>query len=45
MLSRFISILILALSIISCSKKEQVYQPTKNIDPYILYKEGYDAFE
>ena len=45
MLSRFISILILVLSIISCSKKEQVYQPTKNIDPYILYKEGYDAFE
>ena len=45
MLSRFISILILVLSIISCSKKEQVYQPTENIDPYILYKEGYDAFE
>ena len=45
MLSRFISILILVLSIISCSKKEQVYEPTKNIDPYILYKEGYDAFE
>ena len=43
MLLRFI--LILSLTFFSCTKKEPIYEATKNIDPYQVYKEGYDAFE
>ena len=45
MLSKLFSVLIVLLTLISCSKKEQVYTPTSQIDPYILYKEAYVAFE
>ena len=29
----------------SCSKEKIVYQPTQKVDPYLVYKEGIDAFE
>ena len=33
----FISIFLL---VVSCSKKEEIYSPSKKIDPYLIYKEG-----
>jgi outer membrane protein assembly factor BamD len=44
MLSRFFLILSITLLIFSCSKDRLIYEPSKNSDPYTLYKEGYDAF-
>ena len=45
MLFRILIILSFILSIISCSPKDKAeYQPTKKNDPYVLYKEGLDAF-
>ena len=38
----FISIFLL---IVSCSKKEEIYSPSKKIDPYLIYKEGISLFE
>jgi outer membrane protein assembly factor BamD len=32
------------LIFVSCSKKEAAYTPTEKIDPYVVYKEGYEAF-
>ena len=29
----------------ACSKNETVYKPTEKIDPFVLYKEGLEAFE
>jgi len=45
MLSKLFSVLIIGLILISCTKKETVYVPTKQQDPYIIYKEAYEAFE
>jgi len=43
---RFFLLLILLFINISCAKKEdQVYVVKKKIDPYILYEEGFKAFE
>jgi outer membrane protein assembly factor BamD len=28
-----------------CSKKEALYEPSKKVDAYVLYKEGLDAFQ
>lgn len=41
------NLLILMVALISCSgsKDDLVYKPTEKKDPYILYKEGLDAFE
>ena len=33
------------LLVVSCSKKEEVYSPSKKIDPYLIYKEGVSLFE
>ena len=42
---RYIVILLLAFYISACSKKEDFnYKPTENLDPFILYKEGIEAF-
>ena len=30
---------------ISCSKKDFTYEPSKKVDPYIIYKEGLEAFK
>ena len=45
MFKNFLLILILFFFINSCSKKEPDYLPINKLDPYILYKEGMDAFE
>ena len=37
---KLLSILSFIFLTISCSKKEQVYQPTNKADPYELYREG-----
>ena len=45
MQSSFITVIILALSLFSCSKNEPIYQPTEKTNPYTLYQEGYVAFQ
>ena len=45
MFLRKILFLFLILSVFACSKDEAVYKPTEKIDPFILYKEGLEAFE
>ena len=45
MQSSLITVIILALSLFSCSKNEPIYQPTEKTNPYTLYQEGYVAFE
>ena len=46
MFHKIILIFSLSLLLISCSKKDNVELITpNNADPYILYKEGYKAFE
>ena len=42
---RFLIIIFSVLFLYSCSKKESVFIPSKKVDPYILYKEGVEAFE
>ena len=44
MLSKLLSVLIILL-LFSCSKEEQIYKPSPKINPYTVYKEGYEAFE
>jgi len=36
---------IIILLLLSCSKNEFVYQPSKKSDPYVIYNEAYSAFE
>ena len=45
MLIRLLSILIIAVTLVSCSKDEKIYQSSEKIDPYITYKEGLAAFK
>jgi outer membrane protein assembly factor BamD len=46
MFQKFLIILLLTISLISCSKKNEVeYEPSLKIDPYNVYKEGIEAFE
>ncbi len=45
MLSRLISFIFIILISVSCSKDELTYQPKEKIDPFVVYKEGYEAFE
>ena len=42
---RFFIIINIFFLIISCSKQDQVYEPSQKIDPYILYREGLVEFE
>ena len=44
MLKNISIILILILSLNSCSKKEVEYEPKDKVDPYQLYKEGFKSF-
>tara|TARA_Y100000389_G_scaffold195247_1_gene226401 strand:- start:2697 stop:3503 length:807 start_codon:yes stop_codon:yes gene_type:complete len=37
--------MVLFLILNSCSKDEAIYQPSEKISPYVLYKEGLEAFE
>ena len=43
--SKLFLIIILSFLVFSCSKEYAVYEPIKKESPYILYKEGLDAFE
>ena len=45
MLFRLLKVLFITLSLFSCSKNEPIYQPTEKVDPYVIYKEAYTAFE
>ncbi len=45
MLIRSFLILLFIVTFQSCSKDELVYEPTKKVDPYSLYKEALEAFE
>ena len=45
MLHKFFLIFFIFILPLSCSKKEKIYEPTKKVDPYVLYKEGYKSFE
>lgn len=45
MILRILFVFILTLAIISCSKKEEIYSASKNIDPFQTYEEAFQAFE
>ena len=45
MLFRLLKVLVITFSLFSCSKNEPIYQPTEKVDPYVIYKEAYTAFE
>jgi len=46
MFQRIILILLLIFSLQACSKNKEIeYESQNNIDPYKVYKEGYEAFE
>ncbi len=45
MLLRIISSILLISFISSCSKEKIVYENKKTIDPYVTYKEAFEAFE
>ena len=42
---RLIFIITFLLSFSSCSKKEVLYEPSDKVDPYLIYKEGLEAFK
>ena len=43
--SKLFLIIILSFLVLSCSKEDTAYEPIKKESPYVLYKEGLDAFE
>ena len=45
MISRLLIIILIFTIAPSCSKTEKIYEPSKKINPYILYKEALDAFK
>ena len=45
MFIRIILTFCLIISLSSCNKKEVIYEPSNKVDPYVLYKEGLDAFK
>ena len=45
MIIRSLLIFVTFLSLLSCSKNQEIYEPTKKSNPYVLYKEGLDAFD
>ena len=45
MFSRIFLVISLVLTFYSCSKDEAIYNPKDSINPYIVYKEGIEAFE
>ena len=45
MYHKFIFVLFIFLIFTSCSKKELEYETKIKSDPYVLYKEGFEAFE
>ena len=45
MVIRLLFIFYLSTFLLSCNKKEAIYEPTNKINPYASYKEGLEAFE
>ena len=45
MFVRLFFVLSFVFMLSSCSKEKAAYEPSKKINPYILYKEGLEAFE
>ena len=45
MQSKLKYLILIFFLIVSCSKKEIIYEPSKKIDPYVTYQEGLDAFK
>ena len=45
MFFKILSLLSVVIILFSCSKDKPKYQATEKTNPFILYKEGYDAFE
>ena len=45
MVFRLILILGIIFTLFSCSKEKEVYEPTKKVNPYVLYEEGLEAFD
>ena len=45
MILRILIVTCLTFAIYSCSKKEEIYSASKNIDPFKTYEEGFQAFE
>ncbi len=46
MIFRFILAILFSFIVLSCSKdKKVVYKPSAKVDPFVIYKEGMDAFE
>ena len=45
MLTRINLICLCLVFLLSCSKDENIYNPSLKKDPFILYKEGIEAFE
>ena len=45
MLLRILIIIGFIFFFFSCSKKESAYKPTEKVNPYEIYKEGYEAFQ
>ena len=43
--SKLFFAIIFSFLVLSCTKKDSVYKPIKKESPYVLYKEGLDAFE
>ena len=45
MFFRLVLILGIILTLFSCSKEKELYEPTKKVNPYVLYEEGLEAFD
>ena len=45
MVFRLVLILGIIFTLFSCSKEKGVYEPTKKVNPYVLYEEGLEAFD
>lgn len=45
MLLRILIIIGFIFLFFSCSKKDSLYKPTEKVNPYEIYKEGYEAFQ
>ena len=45
MVLRLVLILGIIFTLFSCSKKKELYEPTKKVNPYVLYEEGLEAFD
>ena len=45
MFFRLVLILGIIFTLFSCSKEKELYEPTKKVNPYVLYEEGLEAFD